>query len=187
MSEATMPATEAVVEPALEEVERQSYELAFHILPTVAEGEVGRAFEEIKSSILKAHGEFFGEEAPERFELAYKVFAHLEGKNRPYTSAYFGWVRFRVAPSAIDALTREVEGNKNILRYLLIKLTKVEEAHPFKFHEVLKSQKKVLTIEEEDLLDDGVVKGEDADAEEAEVKEEVDDAELDRALEKPEV
>lgn len=144
-----MPAVEA--EEMLSENETGSYELAFHILPTIAEGEVPNIFEEIKAFITKHGGEVFDEEAPQRFELAYEIVKHLEGKNRKFTSAYFGWVRFRMEASPVEQLQEEMRSRGDILRYLLIKLTRVEEANPFRFHEAQKSVKMVSTINADEL------------------------------------
>jgi ribosomal protein S6 len=126
MSETNMPAAEAT-----------SYELAFHVLPTVAEGEVTTIFQKLKDTIIKHGGVITSEEAPARFDLAYEIDKHLEGRNRKFKSAYFGWVRFQVNSAEIAAITEAVEGTKELLRHLLIKLTKAEEAHPFFFHEAL--------------------------------------------------
>lgn len=151
MSETQMPAAEAT--QSVLENEHNSYELAFHVLPTVAEGEVLSVFEAIKALIIKDKGEIFDEEAPERFELAYEIVKHMEGKNRKYASAYFGWIRFKADPSIIEGLQEEVEGRADILRHILIKLSKVEEENPFMFHKALESFKKVVTtIDEEDLV-----------------------------------
>lgn len=149
MSETQMPAAEANV--SILENEQNSYELAFHVLPTVAEGEVSGVFDAIKSLITKDGGEITNEEAPERFELAYEIVKHLEGKNRKFTSAYFGWVRFKADASVIEPLLEEVESRGDILRHLLIKLSKVEEESPFQFHKALEGFKKVTTIDEADL------------------------------------
>jgi len=130
------------------EVERSSYELAFHVLPTVAEGEVAGVVEKIKTHITNAGGSLGIEEAPERIDLAYEIVKHLEGKNRRFTSAYFGWVRFTAEPGVIADMIEEIEAETNVLRHLLIKLTKVEEAHPFYYHEALASQKQVTDVEE---------------------------------------
>ncbi len=188
MAEAIMPAIEAESE-TLEENETQSYELAFHILPTVAEEEVKAVFEAIKTAITKDGGELFDEEAPERFALAYDVVKHLEGKNRKFTSAYFGWVRFRAAGEAVVRINHELELNTNVLRHLLIKLTKVEEQNPFRFHENLKDQKMVTTVEESEVIPDFTTVSEDDTKEEAPREEggEVDEAALEKALEKKDV
>lgn len=149
MSDTQMPAAE--VSTAAER-ELQAYEFAFHILPTVAEGEVPAAFASLKAHITKAGGHIFAEEVPQRFDLAYEIEKYLEGRNRRFSSAYFGWVRFRLTSDALTALTEEMEHEKSLLRYLLIKLTRVEEANPFNFHESI-AHRKVETITDEDLAE----------------------------------
>jgi len=148
VSEKKMPAAEAGTEGS--ERELASYELAFHILPTVAEGEVPTVFQTLKDIITKHGGEVTIEEVPARFDLAYEIIKHLEGRNRKFTSAYFGWVRFNVEAAAIDAISHDVDGVKELLRHLLIKLTKTEEANPFLFHEAL-AEEKVETIEVDEV------------------------------------
>ncbi len=150
MSETNMPAAEAT---GNDELELASYELAFHVLPTVAEGEVTKVFDNLKNLIKKSGGELAEEEAPQRFDLAYDIEKYLEGKNRKFSSTYFGWVRFQIDPANVNELTEGVEGTKELLRYLLVKLTKVEEQNPFLFHESIASGK-VQTITDEDLDED---------------------------------
>jgi ribosomal protein S6 len=143
--------------PAAEANELMSYEFAFHVLPTVAEGEVTNVFGVIKAHITKNGGEIVGEEAPERFDLAYDVEKYLEGRNRKFSSAYFGWVRFKAEPAKIEVIIEEVKGVKELLRHLLIKLTRVEEANPFRFHESIASTH-VATIDVDEVVE--VVEGE---------------------------
>ncbi len=192
MSDEKMPVAEAV---ATDEQELNSYELAFHVLPTVAEGEVSAAFDAIKAHITNTGAEIFDEEAPERFDLAYEIVKHIDGKNRKFTSAYFGWVRFKTEATNIEVMTEEVEADANVLRHLLVKLTKVEEANPFKFHEALADQKMVTTVEESSVVPDFTTvseeetKKEEVTEEKEEEKEEpaeVDESKLDEALEKEE-
>ncbi len=188
MSDEKMPVAEAVV---ADEREFNSYELAFHVLPTVAEGEVAGVFDTIKAHITKAGGEIFDEEAPARFDLAYEIVKHTEGRNRKYSSAYFGWVRFKSEAEAIAVITEEVEADNNVLRYLLTKLTKVEEENPFRFHEALASQKMVTDVDESAVVPDVTTvaaenDGEDESEDEVEESAEVDESEIDEALEKEE-
>lgn len=166
-----MPAAEAMNDSF---DERNSYEFAFHVLPTVAEGEVAGVFDQIKAHITKA-GEIFDEEAPERIDLVYPIVKPMDGKNRKFTSAYFGWVRFKLEAGQVDALMEELNGMPVILRNLLIKLTATEEERPFRFHEYRKSVKMTEVVGEETL--------EVAPTEE-EAPAEVSDTELDESLEK---
>jgi ribosomal protein S6 len=133
--------------PAVEATDVASYELAFHVLPTVAEGEVVAVFQTLKDIITTHGGELTLEEAPARFDLAYEIIRYLEGRNRKFTSAYFGWVRFTVVPSQIKEIDEEVTAVNELLRHILIKLTKNEEAHPFYFHEALEAETVSETIE----------------------------------------
>ncbi len=149
-----MPATEAVAGGQLDE--RNAYELAFHVLPTVAEGEVTRVFEELKSHITKDGGEVVSSEAPERFELAYEIVKHMEGKNRAFKSAYFGWIRFKTDASNIVSFTEELEHRTDLLRHLLIKLSKTEEAMPFYFHQALAKDRVAMVDVEEALAHDAL-------------------------------
>lgn len=125
------------------------YELAFHVLPTVAEGEVADVFTALKSAVEAAGGAVTTEEAPKRFDLAYEIIKYLEGRNRKFTSAYFGWVRFTLEPAQLEGLTETVEGESRLLRHLLIRLTKMEEANPFMFHEALEADQ----VAEEEVED----------------------------------
>jgi ribosomal protein S6 len=143
MQESTMPAVEAEV--VGNEREPVAYELAFHTLPTVAEGEVENVYNALKQHITKAGGSIFDTEAPERFDLAYGVVKYLEGRNRSFSSAYFGWIRFHLVPTALEGLTEEIEATKELLRYLLVRLTREEEQAPFRFHEAL-AETRVKTI-----------------------------------------
>lgn len=139
-----MPAAEASA--GADERELVSYELAFHVLPTVAEGEVTAVLQKLKDIITKHGGTITTEEAPARFDLAYEIVKYLEGRNRKFSSAYFGWVRFQVDAAEIEKIADAVEHTKELLRHLLIRLTKTEEEHPFFFHEALAEQR-VQTID----------------------------------------
>lgn len=173
MTETTMPAVEANDE-AFEE--RNSYEFAFHVLPTIAEGEVVGVFESIKAHIAK-EGEIIDEEQPERTDLVYPIVKSMEGKNRKFLSAYFGWVRFKLEGDKIEGLTDELSLTPMLLRHLLVKLTKLDEAHPFRFHENRKSVKMVENVHEDaELLDEVLT--------EIEEDVEVSEKELDESLEK---
>ncbi len=149
MSETNMPAAEAVV---ANERELASYEFAFHVLPTVAEGEVPSVVESLKAHITTAGGQIFDEESPERFDLAYEIAKYMEGRNRRFSSAYFGWIRFRLDAAQLASLTENIDLTKEVLRFLIVKLTKVEEATPFRFHESI-ADRKIRTISDEEIAE----------------------------------
>ena len=144
MTESKNPVAEAEVV----DQEMTTYELAFHVLPTVAEGEVADVFTALKKVVTDAGGSLLEEEAPQRFELAYPIVKRTEGKNRTYRSAYFGWVRVTLQAVHVEETLAEIEARADILRALIVKLTPAEMEHPFYFHEAL-AEKKVVTMDEE--------------------------------------
>jgi len=138
------------------ETDAAHYELAFHVLPTVAEGEVAEVFTALKALVEKAGGEVTSEETPKRFDLAYEVVKYLEGRNRKFSSAYFGWVRFTLQPAKLAEIMESVEGNSKLLRHLLIRLNKMEEANPFMFHESLTKEQAAIEEDVEENEDEEV-------------------------------
>ncbi len=161
MSETHMPVAEVT---GGDERELVAYELAFHVLPTVAEGEVPAVVDAIKTILTKHAATLDTEEAPQRIELAYDVEKYLEGRHRKFKSAYFGWIRFAVSPSELHGITEALDTTKEILRYLVVKLNKAEAAHPFYYHEAMNT-KRIETIGDED--EDVVVEEADDAVEEA--------------------
>jgi ribosomal protein S6 len=167
MSESNMPAAEAMPEVR----ESYTYELAFHILPTVAEGEVKVVFDRIKADITKIGGTLKEEELPARFDLAYEIVKFLEGRNRKFTSANFGWVRFDIEADKISEINEMMDGGKEILRYLLTRLTKVEAANPFYFHPAIADRVvETIIVEETEPVEEVV-------AEEVTTEDKVEDGE----------
>lgn len=63
-----------------------------------------------------------------------------------------GWVRFRLNAGSLTELTETLDGSKEVLRYLLVKLTKVEEQNPFRFHDSIVGRQ-VRTITDEDIAE----------------------------------
>ena len=170
MTETNMPAVEAVVE---NERELNSYELAFHILPTVAEGEVQTIFDSVKAAVVTAGGTVTNEELPARFDLAYEIVQYLEGRNRKFKSAHFGWVRFDLEADKVAQVVEMVEGTKDIMRHLLIRLTKVEAENPFFFHPAIADRVVETIIIEADEAEVAAVE-----EIEVETKEKVEDGEV---------
>ena len=96
------------------------YEVGFHFVPTLSEDDVTVKFSELKSIVEKLGGEFISEDAPKPISLAYEISKTLKGQKKWYKNAYFGWVKFTLAPSDIIAFEKELKLNEFILRYLLI-------------------------------------------------------------------
>lgn len=100
------------------------YEVGFHLVPTIAEGDVSAVVEKIRAAITKAGGTVFAEEAPKLMKLSYRIERADSGKREKYTESYFGWMKFEghreELPAGIPPLQEELRGTRDVLRFLLI-------------------------------------------------------------------
>ena len=128
MTEENMPAVEAHAEGAHDE--RDQYECAFHILPTIADGEVAGVVDELKKVVTDHGGEIFEAEDPQRFTLAYEIRKSIEGRHQRFTTSWFGWIRFTLSRDQLEKVVEEWNHRTDMVRHLTIRLTKEEVANP---------------------------------------------------------
>lgn len=152
----------------------QVYELGYHILSSLNEGELEAAVNTLRGEITKHGGSFIAEGTPELLDLAYTMDVNEGGKHTKYDSAYFGWLKFEMDPTYADKLKYEaLETNKNILRYILIKTVR-EDTRAQVREETLKTLEEVKTT--------GTIAKKPVVAEKK-TGEEVSDKEIDKAVE----
>ena len=106
---------EDIAQDEADEAETQVYEVGFHIVPSVEEGDLASEVDSIKSLIEKNGGVFISEEFPKLIDLAYTIVKGIEGKKERFDTAYFGWIKFIMHPSAIESLKKVIDSNNNIL------------------------------------------------------------------------
>lgn len=140
MDENTMPAVEVTTES---HDERDQYEFAFHLLPTVADGEVEAVITDLKTIIQNHGGEISDEETPQRFTLAYEIRKAVEGRSLRYTNSWFGWIRFSLMRAELEAVTTEIVHRPEVLRHLIVRLTREEAANP---HRAFTKKQEPVTV-----------------------------------------
>ncbi len=96
------------------------YELGFHLVPLIAEEQLAAEVTALKATIEGHKAAFIAEEFPALRSLAYSITKKLDAKNKKFTSAYFGWIKFEAPAEELPKLKTSLDANKNILRYLLI-------------------------------------------------------------------
>ena len=96
------------------------YEVGFHVLPTVAEAQVGDIVIGFKEELKKRGAEILAEEAPKRVRLAYTMQQSTGGSREKYNEAYFGWIKFECMREEIGGLEEALRSNRSLLRHLLI-------------------------------------------------------------------
>lgn len=97
----------------------QVYELGFHLVPTLGDDKVGKAFDKVINLIEKVGGKVISKSDPALLNLEYTMEKTVESVKSKYNNAYFAWVIFEGGD--VQELGNEVENDKYVLRQLLIK------------------------------------------------------------------
>ena len=102
--------------------DRQSvYEIGFLIATSIAEENVPAEYDKIKKIVADAGASVIADDAPHKMRLAYTMRRKtVAGSYESYDEAYFGWVKFELGSSSIEAVKKEVETLPSVLRMLLI-------------------------------------------------------------------
>ena len=153
------------------DAENNVYEIGYHVLPIIAEGDVEIVVNRLRTAIEKTGGTFVAEGAPQRLTLAYPMAVWTNGKWTKYNEAYFGWIKFEVDSASIASIEAACKADKDILRHLVISTVR-EDTRASVRQFVLKEVRRTDTIKSS-------VRPKVA----TETKEEVSDEKLDEAIE----
>ena len=129
----------------------QVYELGLNLLPTIAEENVAAVFGDIKAVLEKSGAVFISEEYPKMRPLAYTMLKNEAGRNEKFNFAYFGWVKYELPKAKAEEVKEEIEKNKNILRFLIVKTVRENTLYSHKI--VRKEGEKAETKEEAPVVD----------------------------------
>jgi ribosomal protein S6 len=156
------------------------YELGYIITPTTTESDVAGVVSSLKQAIEALSGQVTTESTPEFIDLAYTMEKNIGSKKMKWSQGYFGWIKFETDPASLEGLKKVLDGNTDIVRYILIK-TSVENTVVFKKPKV--DAKRETALSEEDM--EALISASEAEAAE-ELKEEhekLPDLEADSASE----
>ncbi len=138
----------------------RSYELGFLLVPTMPETEVDQAVKTLTDMIAAVSGEVTYTGAPEFIDLAYKMERSIGSKKFKYSQGYFGWLKFKASPEALESLKKTLDASTDVVRYLLIKTSEANNVI-FKKPKIEAKRDNVMLDEEllsDDTLDDSDLK-----------------------------
>ena len=114
------------------DVAHQIYEVGYHIVSSIPEEGVGARVAQVHDVIEKAGGTIISEEFPKTVELAYEMVKVADNQRKSYTSAYFGWVKFEGPGSSVEVVKKALDGDREILRFIVIKTVRENTLIPKK-------------------------------------------------------
>ena len=104
---------------------RPVYEVGYHLLPSIPEGDVAAVADKIRA--LLGSSEIISQGTPAKMTLAYTIERAQGGKREKFTQTYFGWVKFVVEDnSGIEALQASLRAMPEVLRYIVISTIREE-------------------------------------------------------------
>jgi len=98
------------------------YDFSYFLPPDAAEAE--EALEKIKNEIKNREGVIIEESVPSKKQLSYEIRKNKDG--------IFGTIKFLLNPENINLLTLKLEKDKNILRFVVRKIQKKDDARSYK-------------------------------------------------------
>lgn len=145
----------------MSEINNRLYELGFILVPTTPEVEVPAKIDALKSLITGLEGVISSEGNPEFIDLAYTMEKTVGSKSSKYSQGYFGWIKFESAPSTLVVLKKALDGETELIRYILVK-TSAGNTIVFKKPKVEPKRESLIAEEElvdgeEEMADDGIV------------------------------
>ena len=138
----------------------QVYEVGFHIIPTVAEDDLGVQVTAVRDIIEAAGGRMIADEYPKHIDLAYPMQKIVSNKRSLHHSAYFGWMKFDAEPKSIRAIDGALKKNEFVIRFILVKTVReitmvprklLREKHPEETHRVPSKVEEKPAMTEEEL------------------------------------
>ena len=102
--------------------ERATYELGYHLVPSLSETDLALRVEELMKVIADHGGNILSEGAPQSCNLTYTMRRLRGGTWEKYDTTFFGWMRFEAPAEALPAVKAALEANEHLVRHLLLKL-----------------------------------------------------------------
>lgn len=97
------------------------YEVGYLIVASIPDEKVPEEADKVRKIINDAGASIIAEEVPHHQQLAYTIRRKtVSGSYDKYDQAYFGWIKFELGSSKIEAVKKSVEVLPSILRMLLI-------------------------------------------------------------------
>lgn len=98
----------------------KTYEVGFLLTPSVAEESLGVEMTRIRDEIEKAKGAIVGEGYPALRPLSYPIAYRAGGAKQQLQQAYFGYVKFTLAPEDVVTVKAGLEKIDTLVRFLIM-------------------------------------------------------------------
>ncbi len=96
------------------------YEVGYLILPTIGEEGVAPEVSKLKETLTSVEAKVIADEYPVLISLQYEMVKRIDTKNVRFNQGFFGWIKFEAEGKDIEAIKKQMDLNKAILRYIIV-------------------------------------------------------------------
>lgn len=104
-----------------ESAENRIYELGFHLVSSIPEEKLAAEITALKDVLAANGAAVISEDFPKLKHLTYTMTKVIGPKHLKFNKAYFGWIKFEMAPAALETVKENFGRNENILRFIIVK------------------------------------------------------------------
>ncbi len=124
-------------------MERESkiYEIGYLLTPLIAEEKLPEEISVLRNLIENKHGLIIKEEAAKPRRLAYEIKKPNVGS---FKNGYFGWIKFMIEPETVDELKKSIDKNSNIIRFVVLDITRDETVRKLPAEKIIKRKRPVV-------------------------------------------
>lgn len=97
------------------------YELGYHLVSTLSEGDVPTETTKIRGLLEGAGAVVLTEELPKKLDLAYTISKRIGNAKERFDTSFFGFMTFEATGDVADAVRKAVDASDTILRSLIVK------------------------------------------------------------------
>lgn len=138
----------------VEMLEPRIYEVGYLLSPAIRDEDLTARLDEIKETLTNLGASFISEGNPEFIDIAYEMVRVIDNKNVRFNQGYFGWMKFEINPAQVEAMKEFLDGNKILIRYILIKTVKENTVISKKsLGKILKGERQDEEGESEEVLE----------------------------------
>lgn len=110
--------------------EARIYEIGYLLIPAVGDEGVPARVGDMHECLERQGGVIISEDLPTLKNLSYIMERMSGGVKQKYDRAYFGWIKFEMAPESAPLFKKEIDEKEEILRFMIIQTVRENTMMP---------------------------------------------------------
>jgi len=131
---------------------KELYEIGFHLISSLAAEQAQEEFSNLQDGLGKL-AEVISAKEPELINLEYTMVKTIDRKHERFDTAHFAYITFITSPDKVQSIKDLFDGDKSVLRHLIIKTVSDAEESLIKVNEIFAKDEEDEIVEDIDSSD----------------------------------